>query len=101
MNGDYGAHIADLAGYGVSEGELRDYEVGEPEPEADNDSNETVEVLRELIEAIDAKWSGETNRKRANAISPRMERAIDNAKRCLAGNESNKTGEGGSYGMDQ
>lgn len=46
MNGDYGAHIADLAGYGVGEGELRDYEVSEPESEADNDNNETVEDER-------------------------------------------------------
>lgn len=37
-------------------------------------------VLKELVDAIDARWAGETDRKRANAISPRMEDAIDAAR---------------------
>jgi hypothetical protein len=38
------------------------------------------ELLRELIEAIGKRWDGETDRKRSNAISPRMEDAIHKAK---------------------
>lgn len=46
MNGDYGQHIADLAGYGVGSGELRDYDLGEQEDESDNERNETGEDER-------------------------------------------------------
>jgi hypothetical protein len=38
------------------------------------------ELLRELVEAIERRWLGETERKRANAVSPRMEEAIHRAK---------------------
>lgn len=38
------------------------------------------ELLRELVEAIERRWQGEPERKRANAVSPRMEEAIHKAK---------------------
>jgi hypothetical protein len=41
------------------------------------------ELLRELIEAIGKRWDGESERKRSNAISPRMEEAIHKAKMHL------------------
>jgi hypothetical protein len=37
-------------------------------------------LLRELVEAIERKWSGETDRKRSNALSPRIEEAMHQAK---------------------
>lgn len=40
-------------------------------------------ALAELVEAIGKRWDGESEKKRANAISPRMEEAIANAKRIL------------------
>lgn len=45
------------------------------------------EALKELIEAIDKRWDGESDRKRANAISPRMEDAIARAREVLAANQ--------------
>jgi hypothetical protein len=42
-----------------------------------------IDALKELVEAIDAKWEGETERKRSNAISPRMEDALANARKVL------------------
>ena len=50
------------------------------------------ELLRELIEAIGKKWDNEPERKRSNAISPRMEDAIHHAKLYL-GMPSNHTPE--------
>jgi hypothetical protein len=44
---------------------------------------EAVAALRELVAAIDKRYDGESERKRANAISPRMEEAISEAKRVL------------------
>jgi hypothetical protein len=41
------------------------------------------ELLRELVEAIERRWLGESERKRSNAISPRTEEAIHNAKLYL------------------
>lgn len=38
-------------------------------------------LLCELLDAIDARWAGESERKRSNAISPRMEEAIAAARR--------------------
>jgi len=38
------------------------------------------ELLRELVLAIDRKWSGESERKRQNALSPRIEEALHQAK---------------------
>lgn len=40
-------------------------------------------ALRELLDAIDARWEGATKRQRENAISPRMEEAIEAARREL------------------
>lgn len=44
---------------------------------------EAERLLRELVEAIDRRWDGESERKRAAAISPRMEEAIEAAKKYL------------------
>lgn len=41
------------------------------------------EILTELIAAIDAKWGQETKKKRDAAISPRMQRAIDEARKII------------------
>lgn len=41
-------------------------------------------ALNELLDAIDARWSGESDRKRANAISPRMEDAIAGARMLVS-----------------
>jgi len=38
------------------------------------------ELLKELVEAIERRWLGESPRKRSNAVSPRMEQAIHDAK---------------------
>lgn len=43
--------------------------------------------LRELVASIDARWEGESERKRSNAISPRMEEAIRRAREMLASGE--------------
>lgn len=42
-----------------------------------------LQALKELLAAIDARWEGESERKRANAISPRMEDAIAKAREVL------------------
>jgi hypothetical protein len=44
-------------------------------------------ALRELVEAIGCKWDGESERKRANALSPRIEEALAAAKSALAANK--------------
>jgi hypothetical protein len=41
------------------------------------------EVLRELVDAIDRKWSLETERRRANAISPAVDAALIRARDLL------------------
>jgi hypothetical protein len=41
------------------------------------------DALRELVNAISKRWDGETERKRSNAISPRMEEAIAAARVAL------------------
>ncbi len=38
----------------------------------------------ELLAAIDRRWEGETDRKRANGVSPRMEEAIAELREALA-----------------
>lgn len=49
------------------------------------DRTEQLEkALSELIAAIDRRWEGESEKKRANAISPRMEEAIDAARKLLS-----------------
>lgn len=48
------------------------------------------EALKELIAAIDARWEGESDRKRSNAISPRMEEALTAARKVLAEQDSDK-----------
>lgn len=45
--------------------------------------NKVSEALHELIAAIDARWEGESDKKRSNAISPRMEEAIAAARAVL------------------
>lgn len=47
--------------------------------------DEAAAALKELLDAIDARYVAETERKRANAISPRMEEAIAKARELLAG----------------
>lgn len=46
----------------------------------------------ELISAIDKRWAGETARKRENAISPRMEEAIEALRAALAQSKGGLTG---------
>jgi hypothetical protein len=41
------------------------------------------DLLRELLIAIEKRWDGESDRKRANAISPRMEECITEAKKFI------------------
>lgn len=49
------------------------------------DRTEQLEqVLAELIAAINRRWEGETEKKRANAISPRIEEAIEQARKLLS-----------------
>lgn len=52
-------------------------------------SNQYKIALVELIAAIDARWCGESDRKRANAISPRMEEAIAAAGKLLEAETDN------------
>ncbi len=40
-------------------------------------------ALAELVTAIERKWSGETERRRSNALSPRIEEALEAAKKLL------------------
>lgn len=40
-------------------------------------------ALLELVKSIDAKWDGETPRRRQAALSPRIEDALANAKGLL------------------
>lgn len=47
--------------------------------------DEAAAALKELLDAIDARYVAETERKRANAISPRMDEAIAKARELLAG----------------
>lgn len=42
-----------------------------------------VEALGELVCAIERKWEGEPERRRANALSPRIEDALKKAKELL------------------
>lgn len=42
--------------------------------------NKADELLRELVESIERRWAQESERKRSNAISPRTEEALHNAK---------------------
>lgn len=46
--------------------------------------DDAAAALKELLDAIDARYVAETERKRANAISPRMEEAIAKARELLA-----------------
>jgi hypothetical protein len=49
----------------------------------DMEAQKYRDTLAELIESIDRRWSGESDKKRANAISPRMEEAIAAARKLL------------------
>ena len=40
-------------------------------------------ALRKLVDAIDRKWSLETDRRRSNAISPLMDEALSEARALL------------------
>ena len=40
-------------------------------------------VLKKLVDAIDRKWSLETERRRANALSPAIEEALSEARALL------------------
>ena len=42
-----------------------------------------AEALRKLVDAIDRKWSLETERRRANAISPAIDEALSEARELL------------------
>lgn len=46
------------------------------------------EALAELVCAIEKKWEGESDRRRANALSPRIEDALTAAKKMLSPQES-------------
>lgn len=50
--------------------------------------SDVLEAAAELLAAIDRRWEGESERKRANAISPRMEDAISNLRAALQARES-------------
>lgn len=47
-------------------------------------TTEAIEAIREFLAAFDKKWDGETERKRGQAISPRMEEALTNLRRIIA-----------------
>ena len=47
------------------------------------DACNAITALRKLVEAIDRRWEGEAQRKRDNAVSPRMEEAIAEARKIL------------------
>ncbi len=47
-------------------------------------TDEALDILRELVAAIDRRWEGETDRKREAAVSPRMDEAIDRARDLFA-----------------
>ena len=40
-------------------------------------------ILKELVDAIDRKWSLETEKRRSNAISPAMDEALARARHFL------------------
>lgn len=42
-----------------------------------------LEILRELVTAIERKWGNETPKRRENALSPRIEEALIEAKKVL------------------
>lgn len=42
-----------------------------------------LEVLTELVASIERRWEGESDRKRANAVSPRTEEALEAAKELI------------------
>ena len=46
-------------------------------------ANKAEEILRELVVAIGRKWDGETPKRRENALSPRIEEALEAAKQLL------------------
>jgi hypothetical protein len=41
------------------------------------------QALREMLDAISKRWDGETEKKRSNGVSPRMEEAIAAARVAL------------------
>ena len=43
-----------------------------------------LEALEELATSIERRWSGESERKRANGVSPRMEDALCAARAAIA-----------------
>lgn len=45
--------------------------------------NKADDLLRELVEAIGRKWDNEPPRRRSNALSPRIEEALHEAKKHL------------------
>lgn len=45
---------------------------------------EMVEALAELANSIERRWEGETDRKRANSVSPRTEEALIAARALIA-----------------
>lgn len=76
MSGDYGEHIADLAGYGVGFGSLRDYEPysgeddeDEQEPESDTGSNETGNDSENALQGN----VGTTNTNLSGGVKPAAE----------------------------
>ena len=54
------------------------------------EAQELLEALKELVASIDRRWAGETARRRENAISPRMEDALDTARKAISRAEGGK-----------
>ena len=48
------------------------------------DGKALLEALEELVASIERRWEGESDRKRANAISPRTEEALTAARAAIA-----------------
>ena len=48
-----------------------------------SDNKRLREALEGLVRSIGEKWDGETERRRANALSPNIEEALESARRAL------------------
>ncbi len=48
------------------------------------DNERLREVLKEFVDALEARWGGEPPRRRENAVSPRMEDALVAARAAIA-----------------
>jgi hypothetical protein len=54
-------------------------------PTLAQDNKRLREALEGLVRSIGEKWDGETERRRANALSPNIEEALESARRALEG----------------